>query len=147
MMYGIYGPDIDLNHLKSSHTTASERYDQWWRIVEDYSRRSLNYQEDKLMALQGIATVFASHCNDEYVSGLWRKDLVARLLWVNDQHGHSERIGLANVASWSCASVNCGIISRNDNMSPAVSCIEILDVSPTKLRMKGNLWQCAGHCR
>lgn len=56
-------------------------YDRWLQIVKSYSHLNLTYDTDRLPALSGIACLVASKTDDQYVAGLWRKDIVAGLLW------------------------------------------------------------------
>ena len=62
----------------------------WEDIVEDFSRRSLTVETDRLVAFSGIARRFAPIFDDavegdesSYVAGLWRSDLVKQLQWVS----------------------------------------------------------------
>lgn len=56
-------------------------YDRWLQIVQSYSHLKLTYDSDRLPALSGIACLVASKTDDEYVAGLWKKDIPAGLLW------------------------------------------------------------------
>lgn len=56
----------------------------WEQCVEAYSRTSLTYQSDKLIALSGIASVIASKIQDHWVQGLWVGTLPQDLLWRSD---------------------------------------------------------------
>ncbi|PWY83593.1 hypothetical protein BO70DRAFT_379357 [Aspergillus heteromorphus CBS 117.55] len=56
-------------------------YQAWYRIVEDYTCRDLTVSTDKLPALSGIARTQALALNDQYVVGLWARDLAMGLLW------------------------------------------------------------------
>ena len=53
----------------------------WRETVEDYSGRSFTKIEDRLPALCGLATEIQMLIDDEYLAGLWRKDLPEALLW------------------------------------------------------------------
>jgi hypothetical protein len=41
----------------------------------------LTYSKDKLIALSGLARVIQTNNEDEYVAGMWRKDLETKLIW------------------------------------------------------------------
>lgn len=56
-------------------------YEAWNDILSLYVRCALTKSEDKLVALSGVAKDFASAVGDEYVAGLWRRNLVNSLLW------------------------------------------------------------------
>jgi hypothetical protein len=65
----------------------------------------LTYQEDKLLALSGIAQIFQSYLDsdDEYLAGIWRKSLPDSLLWI--AKGEPRRVQTYRAPSWSWASV------------------------------------------
>lgn len=53
----------------------------WTSVVEEYSRTKLTYESDKLPALAGLANEVALFGKDEYLAGLWRRNLLAGLCW------------------------------------------------------------------
>lgn len=53
----------------------------WLRLIEEYTRRNLTMEEDKLPALSGLATYIASQTGDTYCAGLWRRDILQCLCW------------------------------------------------------------------
>jgi hypothetical protein len=79
----LFGYDPGRKRLvyKAAQSTRTKFYDRWLRIVQSYSQLALTYDTDRLPALSGIACFVASQTNDEYIAGLWRKDIVAGLLW------------------------------------------------------------------
>jgi hypothetical protein len=48
-------------------------YNEWYRIVLEYSKRGLTYPKDKLPALSGVAQKLADYLGDRYLAGLWRE--------------------------------------------------------------------------
>jgi hypothetical protein len=83
----------------------------WSLMVIDYSNRSLTFQSDKLIALQGLASVM-SKCRpgDRYVTGLWERDFPTCLLWFCSERsvGRHQPTG-STIPSWSWASRKEGI--------------------------------------
>jgi hypothetical protein len=59
----------------------SSKYECWMRIVEIFSHCNLTYDSDCLLALSGLAKYFAQEFDDDYLAGMWRKDLFHQLLW------------------------------------------------------------------
>ncbi|KAK5697590.1 hypothetical protein LTR97_007728 [Elasticomyces elasticus] len=53
----------------------------WRTIVKSYTSRSMSKAEDKLLAISGVALVYANLLNDGYLAGLWISNLVLELLW------------------------------------------------------------------
>jgi Heterokaryon incompatibility protein (HET) len=55
----------------------------WWKIVQAYSKCDLSYEQDKLVAISGIAKEVSRALGerDQYLAGLWRGDILNGLLW------------------------------------------------------------------
>ncbi|KAF7943106.1 hypothetical protein EAE96_011049 [Botrytis aclada] len=76
------------------HDMVNEKYYELWRtMVQDYNNRKLTHRSDKFPALSGLALEFAYLLNDEYVAGLWKKDVVRGLCW---KWLSNQKIGSAN---------------------------------------------------
>jgi hypothetical protein len=56
----------------------------WRNIVGIYTKCNLTFPSDKLVALSGVAKSMKQAFNDGYCAGLWRRDLVADLMWYVD---------------------------------------------------------------
>ena len=85
-------------------------YGFWYRCVMDFSRRELTYQNDKLPAIDGIASKMSESVCDEYISGIWKSDIHVGLLWMLSlEKGHKPRVAdmtqAYRASSWSWASV------------------------------------------
>jgi hypothetical protein len=101
-------------------------YGPWYCLVEEYTKRAMKYDSDKLPAIMGLARKFAEtlscktlsekEWDDLYTAGLWDKDLFAGgLLWSsgnfqqwNVQHVRST--GTYRAPSWSWASVDGPVV-------------------------------------
>jgi hypothetical protein len=82
---------------------------QWSNLVEAYSKRSLSFSRDKLVAISGLARMLAPLYKSDYVAGLWVKDLVRLLAWYVPTTTESLTKHLAmtyRAPSWSWASVD-----------------------------------------
>ncbi|KAH7082112.1 heterokaryon incompatibility protein-domain-containing protein, partial [Paraphoma chrysanthemicola] len=86
-------------------------YSKWAEMVEHYSRRALTYTTDTLPALSAVASRAATAMGDEYLAGLWRKDLLRWLLWRGVRYGggfnrteNPTRSEVNHAPSWSWAS-------------------------------------------
>lgn len=69
---------ISLERLKLDKT---RRAVDWSSLVERYSGCELTRQSDKLVAIAGIARRLAHVAEDQYVAGLWAKQMPQVLLW------------------------------------------------------------------
>lgn len=85
---------------------------QWCSIVEDYTKRSLTFEKDKLPALWGMIGLLGELTGDVCYSGLWRGMLHSQLLWRTASYAEpGERRGrvVGRAPSWSWASVDGAI--------------------------------------
>lgn len=78
----------------------------WPPVVEWYSACDLTYPGDKLVALSGVARAIMDKTRDQYVCGLWRKDLHNQLCW---KALDPQPRPLYRAPSWSWAAVDGGI--------------------------------------
>lgn len=53
----------------------------WNRVIEEYTCTRLTDENDRLIAIAGVAQLFASCLPDEYMAGLWKKGLLQYMLW------------------------------------------------------------------
>ena len=81
-----------------------DAYYLWDHIIKSYSECALSHEEDKLIALSGIAKYMEPILGDRYVAGLWQQCFPSQLLWNYDSPGTRPRDYRA--PSWSWASVN-----------------------------------------
>jgi hypothetical protein len=57
-------------------------YRRWLSLVLPYASCELTYRSDRFPALSGLAKSFQRAVKDEYLAGLWRKDLLSGLSWI-----------------------------------------------------------------
>jgi len=53
----------------------------WVNLVEIFGRCSITNPEDRLIAIAGVAKSLQPLLDDEYLAGLWKKDLPWNLVW------------------------------------------------------------------
>ncbi|KAI9642444.1 hypothetical protein NHQ30_009249 [Ciborinia camelliae] len=53
----------------------------WQNIVRDYSGANLSFGKDKLPGLSGIAKSVHDEIGDQYLAGLWKKQIEGQLCW------------------------------------------------------------------
>lgn len=59
---------------------------RWWNIISNYSKCSLTYASDKLVAIGGMARVFSVTAKEPYYAGIWGgKYLIRSLLWFREE--------------------------------------------------------------
>ncbi|KAF1986510.1 HET-domain-containing protein [Aulographum hederae CBS 113979] len=92
------------NGLSSYMDPWPSIYHVWESIVHTYTRANLTFEDDKLVAISGVARDFQSLMKAEYYAGLWGKRLVQQLLWrVDTPRKRPEKY---RAPSWSWISVN-----------------------------------------
>lgn len=103
---GEYSRPLFLSH--KMHFEARDLALDWERVIREYSRRDVTHEEDRLVALAGIASRFAETQGnkDVYLAGLWRSRIREELLWTPSQLSSEPSLPSVYVApSWSWASV------------------------------------------
>lgn len=71
--------------------SSDDPYRVWKTIVRSYTNSGLTKEEDRLVALSGVVQQMQIHLNDQYVAGLWRRDLFSQLIWYTAQLGSVKR--------------------------------------------------------
>ena len=65
----------------------------WFPVLENYSRRGLTVQTDKLAALSALAAEYQSQESGMYAAGLWKASLPRSLLWRSSSLDPKAEIG------------------------------------------------------
>jgi hypothetical protein len=124
--------------------TVEQRLLAWRETVEDYSGRSFTKVEDRLPALSGLATEIRMLIDDEYLAGLWRKDLPEALLWRHEPSYYNDhrwsissvRIPGYHFPTWSWVSIEGPIWWPNFAMvRPDSERMKVSDPSPLCARI------------
>lgn len=95
--------------------------DMWPSIILAYSKSSLTYEKDKLVAMSGLAQHVQASSGDEYIAGLWRNQMALDLCWIPVQPAKTRKSHDYIAPSWSWASIdstNSGIAIRPALASP-----------------------------
>lgn len=84
-------------------------YTCWYRMVGDFTSRKLSYDDDKLLAIAGIAKRFAQATDSTYHAGVWKQDLLIGLLWHSTISSPAITSKATRAPSWSWASSNSAV--------------------------------------
>lgn len=138
-----------------------ELYRVWYKLVENYTQRELTQDSDRLIAVDGLARAMANMTGDIYLAGLWKKPLLAQLLWHVDTGivqiewddftcgiRRPQRLSpmvrppktarRAIVApSWTCATVGYGVSWRHMDIGIARPLVDIVAVDINKVKQGG----------
>jgi Heterokaryon incompatibility protein (HET) len=100
------GPDDDVEERFPTRTT-SEWYDQWWHLVQIYTKCNLTRPSDRWPAILGIAGIFSRASESQMIAGLWRSQLNNDLLWeAFGSIGPNLRLHSTSQPSWSWLSIS-----------------------------------------
>lgn len=78
-------------------------YEEWYILVQNYSRRRLTSWIDWQTGVFSLAQLFARHLNDEIFVGPWKNDLLNGLLWWRLRTGLKNKEYVAPSWSWGSA--------------------------------------------
>lgn len=77
------------------------KYPEWDSLLQSYSTAEFTFNEDRLIALQGLAMEMQIARNDYYYFGIWTADFPEQLLWMRRE---TFADGLPDAPSWAWAS-------------------------------------------
>lgn len=108
--------------LFKSHRTddsKSDRANQWWSWIWDYTNRQLTNPSDRLPAFAGITKFFAEETELTPFIGLLKEHLLTDLLWIVDQRDKQLVSADApwETPSWSWISIPYGRVRREQETS------------------------------
>jgi hypothetical protein len=95
------------NELLNPRTGVSSKHAAWWTFLRDYmDSAELTVRSDRLVALQGIATLVQNLTGQTYCGGFWLNDeLSYSLLW-KPATGSLVKHKLRSTPSWSWAAID-----------------------------------------
>ena len=85
------------NHESDPHVQRLYLYELWKRLVDVYTKLGLTDQNDRLVALSGIAQEMAAvmesyGLENKYIAGMWQESIANQILWrVNERTGMSRQ--------------------------------------------------------
>ena len=83
---------------------------QWIELYEDYTRRQITYDSDRIPAFAGIAEEYQSLICKPYVAGIWHMEIERQLLWRTKTPSITSRIVPSSAPSWSWLSLKGDIV-------------------------------------
>jgi hypothetical protein len=75
--------------------------DHWGEVCEAYMQARLTNTSDRVVAFAGIAEECQQHFRDQYLAGLWRRDLERQLLWKTVNPYEATRPEPLHAPTWS----------------------------------------------
>jgi hypothetical protein len=100
-------------------------YSVWHDAVRAFTSRKLSVETDRLPAISALASRVAGATGDTYLAGLWKRNLVSELMWVNNPSYEEVQPYSCYIApSWSWASTPARTRYWNVASSPRAEVIE-----------------------
>ncbi len=98
-------------YADNRHSNQTRRLSlAWHNLVMLYSSLNMTFEKDKLVAVSGLAMLFAEQMEQNYFAGLWSSTLLGDLLWETNANKRIKKKPLSYRApSWSWASVECPV--------------------------------------
>ncbi|KAN0106778.1 HET domain containing protein [Hyaloscypha variabilis] len=78
--------------------------EKWAGVISQYCYKSVTFQKDKLIAVSGIARLFAEKFGTTYLAGMWKEDLIIQLTWFAWEPSSGDIRG--TMPSWSWAATD-----------------------------------------
>lgn len=132
-------PDYLPSNLDYPLLSNPETFRLWYDLIEEYTEREFKCIGNRLVAISGLAKIFANTIRShEYVAGLWKPDLIRGLIWhtknaklVPQQSEDNMRAINNDFPSWSWASVGYELVTngrKNNGNFQALSLVEDVQV-------------------
>ncbi|KAM0521264.1 hypothetical protein ACHAPE_002740 [Trichoderma viride] len=103
---------LDNNNVRREGATGSYKRaagnKTWAEVIQGYAKRPLTVATDRLPALGGIAKTTAvakGYDTEEYLCGLWKREIDTTLFWYLNEPPHGPRSN-PQIPTWSWASVD-----------------------------------------
>ncbi|OTA67867.1 HET-domain-containing protein, partial [Hypoxylon sp. EC38] len=113
---GILGPmlktKVSLQHIWSrvkpelDFSSELRLRESWTMLVELYSSCDFTIPSDRLFALVGLASSVQQTTSDEYIAGLWKRDIQKQLCWQYEGRGERCQDTDTLVPTWSWLKMN-----------------------------------------
>jgi hypothetical protein len=134
--------DSDLKSVEPTSEDLDDLYFEWGRWREEYSRSVVTKDEDRLVAMQGIAQDVAQLLGDQLVAGMWKNRILDELCFraIQDSGNISSTKGIRprklQAPTWSWASTGQRIVlseaSRLRRQCIHLAQLSSLDVTTTE---------------
>lgn len=98
----------------------SDALQLWSYIITEYTARNLTYDEDRLVAIVGVAKTLSRFLRSGYIAGQWTFSTLSLLWYPNDST--QCRRPRTNVPSWSWASVEGSPIFFDNSTAMDLAC-------------------------
>lgn len=118
MLYGEFHTGIRLELLDMPSNAL--RAKAWRDLVQTYSHCGLSFGKDKLIAISGLAKVFKSFFDTQYIAGLWRSHLLEGLTWYVNHGLPGHRSDAYRAPSFSWAGIDGSVEYHLLNEDPGM---------------------------
>ncbi|KAF4987869.1 hypothetical protein FGRMN_10109 [Fusarium graminum] len=82
--------------------SSNKLHGEWLGLLEEYHQLALSNQSDRLPALSGLASLWASRGAGAYLAGLWQDNVLRSIMWKSSQRrGSIRRWETYRAPSWS----------------------------------------------
>jgi hypothetical protein len=105
-------------------------YRVWMQLVDTYSRTQLSRSTDKLIAISALANEARRVLRDDYLAGIWRRQLEWELAWTARRNASLRRPTDYRAPTWSWASVD-GDLRYTDYGDDKFLMIDVLEARTT----------------
>jgi hypothetical protein len=110
----------------SDSLSLSNVINVWHKLVEEYSKKELTRETDRLPAISGLAAhVQAARNLGKYFAGIWEFDLPGGLLWTTEDARWRNPTYLAPSWSWASSHKNCWVIYISNSLPFQVKVLDV----------------------
>jgi hypothetical protein len=111
----------------------------WPWIVQHYSRCKLTSNEDKFPAVSGLARELHLQTNDQYLAGLWRRDIELQLCWHKVGIGDRYKPKIAPTWSWASTEAEVSYPKFGELNSQCLAHVALIDMPSSESTLFGKI--------
>jgi hypothetical protein len=111
----------------------------WPWIVQHYSRCKLTFNEDKFPAVSGLARELHLQTNDQYLAGLWRRNIESQLCWHTVSPGDRYKARIAPTWSWASTEAEVSYPKYEGPRPQCLAHVTLVDIPPSKSTLFGKI--------
>ncbi|KAG4443507.1 hypothetical protein IFR05_000980 [Cadophora sp. M221] len=97
----------------------------WHNLIYEFTQKNLTQPNDRLRAVEGIASEFSDSTSSIYVqnAGIWKSDMIGGMAWYRQWNQDSKQLSIA--PSWSWASISGQVVSMYRRTEHVVNIVEV----------------------
>ena len=74
---------MHVSYSQSLYPHGHVRCEPWQIMVVEFTARTITFGIDRLPTISALARLMQANPEDEYICGLWRRNIIRNLTWIS----------------------------------------------------------------